>query len=43
MKRFGLATWLLGWGVYRNAHGTSGLLKETYRPYMIRMFSKKNR
>ena len=19
-KRFGLATWLLGWGVYRNAH-----------------------
>ena len=27
-KRFGLATWLLGWGVYRNAHDIRTIKKK---------------
>ena len=42
-KRFGLATWLLGWGSVQKMHMTSGLLKGIYRLCIIRIFSKKNR
>ena len=42
-KRFGLATWVIRLGSVQKCTKPSGLLKEIYRPYMIRMFSKKNR
>ena len=41
-KRFGLATWILGWGVYSNTQKPSPL-KRIFRHYMTKIFSKRNK
>ena len=41
-KRFGLATWILGWGIYSNAHNIMSI-KRTFRPCMTKIVSKRNK
>ena len=41
-KRFGLATWILGWGVYSNAQNLCPL-KRISRHTMTKIFSKRSK
>ena len=40
-KRFGLATWLLGWGVYRNAHNIRTIKRNIQTLYDQNVFQEK--
>ena len=41
-KRFGLATWILGWGIYKNAR-TIMSIKKNIQICMIKIFSKRSK